>query len=198
MNKLYSCILFVVMTIFLTCLPCEAKTLKGEVKLNWPLLSQEERAQTINYYRDLLFHNVEREINMEQFKDHMKDPSVRINRAALKKDLRNLGNRQLAGFYLFGKLLVIYGVKYMDDKYHIYYYDALGNLQYVDILSGPHNEFPHVAYQYNDDGKLKGISYYISEYDQYVFEENGDFKGRWYFEKMYDKKAKVVMTRKLP
>lgn len=176
----------------------EAKTLKGGVGLNWPLLSQEERAKAINYYRDLLFKDVKQKIDMEKFKPHEKDPNVRINRNALKKDIRNLGERELAGFYLFGKILVIYGVKYMEDKDHIYYYNAMGNLEYVDILNKPHKEYPYAAYKYDDDGEFTEASYYISEYDQYIFDEDGDFKGRWYHEKFYDKKAKIIMSRKLP
>ncbi len=176
----------------------KAKTLTGEVELDWPLLNQKERNETINYYRNLLFGDIQEKIDIGQITDYKKDPNVRINRRALKEDIRNLGERELAGFYLFGKILVIYGVKYLNDKDNIYYYDALGGLKYIDIIKGNHDKFPYIAYQYNNKGKLVGASYYISEYDQYVFDEDGDFKGRWYFEKLYDKKAKEIMTRKLP
>lgn len=197
MNK-FKYFIFISIVLILTTSCSFSKTIKGGVELDWPLLSQKQRAKTINYYRDLLFADVDKKIQMDQFKDHKDDPNVRINRAALKKDIRNLGNRQLAGFYLFGKLLVIYGVKYLDDKKHIYYYDAMGNLKFVDILDRPHDEYPHISYKYDDDGDFEEVSYYISQYDQYVFDEDGDFKGRWYFDKLYDKKAKIIMTRKLP
>ncbi len=191
--------LFLAVIVFILALtPVKAKTLTGGVGLDWPLLSQYERTETINYYREKMFKDIPRKIDMSRFEEHEKDINYRINRKALKKDLRKLGDRELAGFYLFGKLLVIYGVKYIDDKDNVYYYNAMGNLEYVDILDKPHDRYPHIAYQYNDNGKFIGASYYLSEYDQYVYDDDGDFKGRWYFEKMYDKKAKVIMKRKLP
>lgn len=175
-----------------------ADKLVGGVGLDWTLKNQEEREKTIEYYRDLLFRDVVYEVDKERFKPFKKDPNFRENVAALRKEIRKLPNRQLAGFYLFRKVLVVYGVKYNDDKYHVYYYDALGHLAYYDILDKPHDEFPHIAYQYKGNGKLAGISYYISDYDQYIFDDKKKFKGRWYGEKLYNKQAKVMMTRKLP
>ncbi len=198
MAKIFKYFIFTALISILAISISYAKTLKGKVELDWPLLSQQERTKTINHYKDLLFKDIQRKIDMKQFEGGKKDPNVRINRTALKKGLRNLGERELAGFYFLGKILVIYGVKYFEDKYHIYYYDAMGRLKYVDILDKPHDEYPHVSYKYDNNGKFKEVSYYISEYDQYVFDKDGDFKGRWYFEKLYDKKAKVIMSRKLP
>ena len=45
------------------------------------------------------------------------------------------------------------------------------------------------------NGNLKASYYFISKYDQYIYDENGKFKGRWYKDKMYDRKAKVILTR---
>ena len=173
-------------------------TLEGGVELDWPLLNQEAREKTINYYRDILFKDVTYKVDKEQVKSQKKDFNVWENREALKKEIRKLSDRELAGFYLLNKLLILYGVKYYEDKYHIYYYNATGGLEYFDILDKPHDEYPHIAYQYRKNGKLVGSSYYISEYDQYIFDEKGKFKGRWYEDRLYDKKAKLIMTRKLP
>lgn len=172
--------------------------IKGGVELDWPLLNQEERDKTIKYYRDTLFKDVEYKIEKEQFKSKKKDPNIRENRNALKYDQKKLSDREIAGFYFLDKILYAYGVKYYADKYHIYYYNAAGGLEFVDILDRPHHVYPHIAYQYRKNGKLIGAFYYISEYDQYAFDQKGKFKGRWYGERFYDKKAKIIMTRRLP
>ena len=198
MTKFYKCLIFIFLILVLTVSACNAKILKGEVDINWPLLNQTERAKIIDYYKNILFKEVKYKTDKKQFKNYRKDPQSRENRAFLKSNIRKLDDREIAGFYVFRKILYIYGVKYKKDKYHIYYYNALGHLAYVDILNGPYDKFPYIAYQYRKNGKLAGISYYISDYDQYIFNAKGKFKGRWYYSRLYDKKAKIIMTRKLP
>ncbi|HSA07427.1 MAG TPA: hypothetical protein P5556_09635 [Candidatus Gastranaerophilales bacterium] len=176
----------------------QAKTLEGGVDLNWPLLNQEEREKTINYYKDLLFKDVKYKIDKETLKPFKKDAKLLENRALLKNNIKKTDDRELAKFYFFNKVFIIYGVKYLEDKFHLYYYNVAGGLEYFDILDKPHDEYPHISYQYNKSGKLAGISYYISEYDQYIFDDKGKFRGRWYYSKLYDKKAKVILTRELP
>lgn len=174
------------------------EALQCGVELDWPLLNEEERIKTINSYRDILFKDVKYTVDKEQVKSQKKDTNIIENRNLLKNNIKKLPDRELAGFYLLNKLLIAYGVKYYDDKYHIYYYNMMGGLELFDILDKPHDEYPHIAYQYRKNGKLVGTSYYISEYDQYVYDEKGKFKGRWYKERLYDKKAKIIMTRQLP
>lgn len=184
-----------------TSLPvCSQTLLSGGVELEWPLLNQEEGVKVINNLREKLFEDVTYKLDKKEFKKKYEknwdDPQKAENRYALKKKWKKLGDKTLAGFYLMNKLLYMYGVKYEKDKYNVYYYDALGNLRYVDILDKPHDEYPHISYQYNVKGKLEGVVYNISEYDQYIYNEKGKFKGRWYKEKLYDKKAKIIMTRR--
>jgi len=77
----------------------------------------------------------------------------------------------------------------------IYYYDAMGNLRWIDSFSDNYPSFPYSSCQYNMSGKLVAGYYYLSDFDQYVFDENKKFKGRWYKENLYNKRAKVVMKR---
>jgi hypothetical protein len=198
MFKLFNLIIFLFIFALNNCAMAQTTLITGEVKLDWPLMNQNKREETINFYRNILFKDVKTIIDKEEFKQLRKDPDVLDNRYFLKNKIRNLSDRSIAGFYFLDVIPFAYGIKYKSDKYHIYYYDMLGHIVYFDILDKPYDEFPHKSYQYSKDGKLQAVYYYLSEYDQYAYKANGKFAGRWYYDKLYDKKAKIIMTRKLP
>lgn len=100
-----------------------------------------------------------------------------------------------AGFFLKNGLLIAYGIQYKNSMKNIYYYDVMGNLRFIDIYSASYPEFPYYALQYGTNGKLIGTIYFVSHEDQYVFNPDNTFRGRWFKEKMYNKNAKVIMTR---
>jgi len=191
-------IFLLILAIFITIHPLHAEVLTGGVELDWSAINQQERECIIKELQDQLFDNVNFKIDTEQFADKKKDNDYKINRYLLKKKYYTMPDKKIAGFYLFNKILFAYGIKYNSDLFHIYYYNAIGRLTFVDILDKPHTDYPHTAYQYDKKGKLIGIVYNISEYDQYVFTPQGEFKSRWYNEKCYDEKAKIIMTRRLP
>lgn len=176
----------------------QAQPLNGKVELDWSLLNDTAREQLITELREKLFQNVEYKIDKQQFEEHKKDKNKKENKLAIKYKMQKIDDRKLAAFFVFKKILYMYAIQYESDKKHAYYYDALGNIRYIDIYDKPYDEYPNISRQYNSKGKLESISYNLSEYDQYVFEDNGEFYGRWYKDKCYDKKAKVIMTRKLP
>ena len=178
-------------------LPAISEVLTGEASFDWTFKNQEDRDKAINYYSNLLFENIQKKINPEEFAEYKKDKDRNSNEYFLKNNMLSLQDRKLAGFYIFEKLLYAYAIKYENKKKNIYYYDAMGNLRYVDILEKPYDEFPYKAFQYKSNGKLVGVTYYIAEDDQYAFKANGDFYCRWYQDKCYDKKAKMVITRKI-
>jgi hypothetical protein len=172
-------------------------TLTSQISLDWPLLNQQERDKTISFYQSFLFQNVSKTINKDSFANFKKDKDRDLNRYFLKNNMLSLPDKKLAGFYMFNNIMVIYAIKYENNKKNIYYYDALGNLIYYDILEKPYDQYPYKAYQYNKKGNLVGVSYYISEDDQYAFKADGKFYCRWYQDKCYDKKAKKTIKRKI-
>ena len=193
----YSKKIIILALIFIISIPALSEVLTGGVELRWTLLNQEEREKTINYYHDLLFQDVEKKIDKKEFEAFKKDKDRDLNKALIKDNILLLHDRTLAAFYLFNKVLIVYAVKYEKDKKHIYYYDAMGNLRYYDKLEKDYDEYPYKAYQYKSNGKLVGVTYYISDYDQFSFKANGNFYCRWYQDECYDRKAKVTIKRKI-
>ena len=190
-------IIISLLSIFLFNMPGFSKVITGGVDLEWTLLNQSERDKTISFYHNMLFENIDKKIDTAQFAENQKDHLWKTNQYLLKENMFSLPDRKLAGFYLFGKLLYAYAIRYENNKKHIYYYDAMGGLRYIDNLEKDYDQYPYKAYQYNNLGKLKGVTYYISEYDQYAFKANGEFYCRWYQDKCYDKRAKMTLTRKI-
>ena len=178
-------------------LPAACEVITGGVSFDWTFKNQEERDKAINYYYNLLFENVQKTIDKTTFADYKKDKDRNLNEYFIKNNILSLQDRKLTGFYIFEKILYCYAIKYENKKKNIYYYDAMGGLRYFDILEKPYNEYPYKAYQYDASGKLKGVTYYIAEDDQYAFKADGKFYCRWYQDKCYDKKAKMVITRKI-
>ena len=164
------------------------------ISQNWKRLSQGQREEIVDYLRDKLFERFVVETDFSRFAPRYKDNNYKENRRMFKNKQTTAEDRKVKPFY-YKKILVAYGIRYFDDKNHIYYYDALGRLRYADVLDKPFDEFPSVAYQYNDFGELIGVVYNVSEDDYYVFKANSVFYGRWNKKKYYDINGKAIIIR---
>lgn len=89
----------------------------------------------------------------------------------------------------------MYAIKYNNTPEHVYYYNGLGTLRYVDEMSDNYPNYPYFSKQYRSNGKLAGAIYFVSKDLQYVYKPNGNFKGVWYRDKMFDSEAKLILTR---
>lgn len=177
----------------------EVKPFECEITFDWISKSQLQRDENISQIQKILFQDngvvkySKKEFNKKYF-DFLKNKDYLLDYEEISKGKKEDTEKNYCGFYV-GKVLIAYGIQYKNNPKIIYYYDALGNLRWVDSFSENYPNFPYWSYQYYRNGKLVAAYYYTSEYDQYVFDENKKFKGRWYKEKMYNKNAKVIMTR---
>lgn len=179
----------------------DTQTLQCEITFDWITKTQMQRDENITQIRDILFN--EKTVNKypkKEFKsmyaNFWKDKDYLKNYEDISKGKKEDEKAYYCAFNLGNtNLLLAYGIQYKNDLHHIYYYDALGRLYCVDVLSESYPEFPCWSYQYGNNGELKAAYYYNSDYDQYAYDANKSFRGRWYKEKMYNRKAKVIMTR---
>ena len=81
------------------------------------------------------------------------------------------------------------------DLKTVYYYDALGNLRYVDKFSENYPNFPYMSKQYRVNGTLVSAIYFMDEDLQYMYNSDESFKGVWYKDKMYNIDGKQTLTR---
>lgn len=169
------------------------------VSFDWISKSQMQRDENIAQIKNILFNDdTILKYKKSEFKNKNKtfwrDKNYLKNYEDIMNGKKEDSEKNYCGFYL-GKLLIAYGIQYKNDMKNIYYYDAMGHLRWIDVFSSQYPNFPYWSYQYYRNGELVAAYYYVSGIDQYVFDEKKKFRGRWYKDKMYNRNAKVIMTR---
>ena len=191
--------LVILFALMMFTLPVFSQTLEAGVSFDWISKTQMQRDENISQIQNVLFtdNTVTNFPNKEfkaEHKEFLKDKDHVTNYEEISKGKKEDKDKNYSGFFLKNGLLIAYGIQYKKNMKSIYYYDAMGNLRYIDAFSANYPKFPYFSYQYNMKGDLIAAFYYLSDYDQYVFSSNKIFKGRWYKENLYNRKAKIIMT----
>lgn len=192
-------VIILVVLMFFT-LPCFSKTIECELTFDWISKSQLQRDDNIAQIQNILLAEptvikYQKKEFREKYSSFLKDKENKTHYVEISAGKKDDAEKIYCGFFLKNNLLIAYGIQYKNNMKNIYYYDALGNLRWVDVFSDNYPSFPYTSSQYASNGKIVASYYYVSEADQYVFGHDKSFLGRWYKEKMYNKKAKVIMTR---
>ncbi len=173
--------------------------LTGNLVFDWLDITQSGRDAVIEKYKTQLFdedtvYKFNKKEFRNEYKDYLKDSDFQRHYALVSNNVTETDKENLCGFYK-GKLLISYAVQYKNDLRTVYYYDALGKLRYVDKFSENYPNFPYMSKQYRANGTLVSAIYIISHDMQYMYNSDGSFKGAWYKDKMYDARAKQILTR---
>jgi hypothetical protein len=190
---------YILIILFCNTLLCYSETLQGEVSFDWIKKSQMDRDESIIEIRDEIFtpnivlHYGERFFKT-MYKNQLKDNDYKKTYNDILQGRTENSEKKLCGFY-WKTYLVAYGVQYKDRMEENFYYDGFGKLKWVDRYSSTYPNFPYSSFQYDTKGDLKAVYYFISDDIQYVYNAEGKFMGLWDKDKMYDKNAKVIMSR---
>lgn len=173
--------------------------LSGVVDFNWVNMSQVQRDEEIANYRKILFGDendtdYSRKEFRTKYKSFLKDANFKTNYMLLMNGVKEAEDAELCSFY-YKNLLYMYAIKYKKTPTTVYYYNGLGTLRYVDEISENYPNFPYHSKQFRANGTLAGAIYFISKDLQYVYKDNGEFKGVWYKDKMFDAAGKQILTR---
>ena len=185
----------------LAIVPVYAKTLKGTISLDWDGLSQTEITQDINDKRDITFSKELSISDKKEFKNRIKQYKKDSNRKDNYK-FANSGGGELSDRivvpFFYKKYLYAYGIIYKDNLRTCYYYNAFGGLFNVEYFEKDYGIFPVISYQYKPNGNFMAAVYNITDIDQYMYNQDKNFIGRWYKENYYNGSGKITMTRTLP
>lgn len=173
--------------------------LKGEAAFNWLDMSQIERDTIIQNYKNIVFDNdtvykYKRKEFKSIHKDFVKDSSFKYHYMEAKEGITETAEYKISAFFS-GKILISYAIQYKKNPKTVYYYDAFGNLKYVDMISDNYPDFPYWSKQYKINGEMISAIYFLSHDMQYMYEPDGKFQGVWFMDKMYDRHAKQTLTR---
>lgn len=178
----------------------EQNVIQGHVNFDWLTKSQLERDENIDSIRKTLYtQDIIDKYSKKEFKtiykDFLKDKNAKKHYMQVLSGVKHTENEELAGFFtLRDKILYAYAIQYKNNPKTVYYYDTLGNLRYVDLLSENYPNYPYYSHQYYANGKLVSSIYFTAYDTQYMY-KNGKFIGVWFKDTMFNSKAKKIMTR---
>ena len=175
------------------------KILNASVVFDWLDVTQTDRDEVIAKYRTELFpedtvYKYNKKEFKNEYKDFLKDPDYKRHYFLVVNDVKETDTENLCGFYR-KNLLISYAVQYKNDLRTVYYYDVLGHLRYVDKFSENYPNYPYMSKQYRINGTLVSAIYFMSHDMQYMYNADQSFRGAWYKDKMYNAKAKQILSR---
>ncbi len=170
----------------------------ADIQYDWIDKSELEKDAMISEIHDIIFATpVEQRHDLKSlFHDKLKDKNHIENYMAASAGYKEFKGNNISAFYYKRMAnLYMYALQDQKDLSKAYYYDAMGNLRYVDIIEGDYPDFPYYAIQYRISGKPVSAIYYISKDCQYLFKPDGTFEGVWYKHNLYNKKNKIILKR---
>lgn len=171
--------LFILFIALFFTLPASALILQGNAQFNAEMAREET------------FKGIDFSLNPNDYKEHWTDPNHLANYSALKNGKNKSENRYLS---LFSD--GTYGVRYIEDPYHNYYYNQNGSLFKFDVLNKPFNVYPHRSVAYNRFGAFKNATFVVSKDEQYLYDAGKNLMGHWVENACYDENGNVLMLRK--
>ena len=170
----------------------------ADIQFDWIKKTDVEKESIINEVHDLIFENetLDKKKLKKEFKSMLKDKDYLNHYLAASAGHKEYKEYNISAFYAGSKKRIyMYAIQDKKDLTKSYYYDALGNLRYVDFIEGDYPDYPYYAIQYRVSGKPVSAVYYVSKDNQYLYEPDGTFKGVWYKHNLYDKHSKVILKR---
>lgn len=170
----------------------------ANISYDWINKNELEKNAIIEEVKETVFENpVEKKSDLKSlFQDKLKDKNHKENYYAASAGYSEYKGNNISAFYMWKfKSIYMYAIQDKKDLTKSYYYDAMGNLKYVDFIDGDYPDYPYTVIQYKISGEPVSAIYYISKDCQYLFKPNGDFEGVWYKHNLYNKQNKVVLKR---
>ena len=171
----------------------------ADIQYDWIDKSLVEKEAIISEVHDIIFENdtLDNQKDLKsQFKDKLKDKNYREHYYAASAGLKEYKDNNISAFYFKKqKHIYMYALQDKKDISKSFYYDALGNLRYIDFNFGEYPEYPYYTIQYSISGKPISAVYNISKDNQYLFSPDGTFKGVWFKHNLYDKHSQVILKR---
>ena len=171
----------------------------ADIQYDWINKPYVEKQVIIDEIRDIIFKDGEIPKNKDlkkEFKDLIQDKEYKKHYIAASAGLKEYENYNISAFYYKKqKHIYMYALQNKQDLSKIFYYDALGNLRYIDFIQGEFPDYPYYAIQYRITGTPVSAVYNVSKDTQYLYNPDSSFKGVWYKHNLYDENSKIILKR---
>ena len=137
--------------LFISCLLFQTVVFAGynevyiaDIQYDWINKSELEKEEIIKEVHDIIFENesLEKQNDLKsQFKDKLKDKDYKEHYFAASAGYKEYKDYNISAFYYKKqKHIYMYALQNKKDITKSYYYDALGNLRYIDYNFGEYPE----------------------------------------------------------
>lgn len=140
------------------------------------------------------FKNVEKKINVREFKDYFTDKNRKQNLELMKNNIFAIGNRNLFPFYL-KDTIIAYGIVYEDKPLYTFYYNYIGKLIKIEIIDL--DALNTRTFGYSRFGNLISVSFEADENEQFLYDENGKLIAHWLDDTLVSKNNKDAKFLKI-
>lgn len=178
--------LLAIVFIFIFSMPVSGYTLKGGVEY------------TVDSARVVAFQDTDLTIPKSEFSGILLDVFYYSNIEAIKAGKTTAGigfTRKLVPFYDKNNKLSFYGVKTEDQPNKKLYYSPTGKLLKYE-LNTFNGIYPYKTIAYDTKGQLLNINLVISEHEAFVFDKNKNLIAHWLYDKCYNEKGEIDLTKR--
>lgn len=164
-------------TLFIFCLTANAEILQGGVTYD------------VNSARKDLMDSVSYTLGSDEINGFYTDADYEQNYNCILKGVTDLKDKTLA-YFSDGT----YAVLKKENPYKVYYYNAGGDLMYIEKKMSL--DYPYKSYKYNTSGKLVNMSLRVSQGETYIYSKDGKLLAHWLKSNAYDEQGNIIMKRK--
>ena len=171
----------------------------ADIQYDWIDKNYVEKQAIIDEIKNIIFEKGDFPANKElkkQFKDKVQDKNYKEHYIAASAGLKEYKDYNISAFYYKKqKHIYMYALQNKKDLDKIFYYDALGNLKYIDLIIGEYPDYPYYTLKYNINGNPNCAIYNVSKDTQYLYNPDMSFRGVWYKHNLYDEHSKIILKR---
>lgn len=149
---------------------------------DWTYISNEERKDRVITIFKIMFPkgyvtNFPKKFLQSRLKQHLKDRNFKEHYEAVCSGQTHYRDVDMQPFVDEKNFVYMYALQFTKTPQRTFYYDALGNLRFVDFRYGSFPECPYYTKKYSIDGKLIRAMYLQNPETMYIYSETGAFLG---------------------
>ena len=145
---------------------------------------------TTSEAQDIILQDKPKPVNVGVLRNKYLDCNRDENIQNMLKGFTDLKDRTLA-YFSDGS----YGVVYKDNPLNVLYYGKNGILTHTEERTSL--VYPYKSYKYDTMGNLVNMTFRVSEFETFIFNNSGNLIAHWKGENCYNPDGKIIMTRRI-
>ena len=153
------------------------------------LINEERKTRVLTIFKIMFpkgyVTNFPKKYLQSKLKNHLKDRNFKDHYEAVCSGITHFKDVDLQPFVNDKNFVFMYAMQFSKTPQRTFYYDAMGNLKFIDFRYGSFPECPYYTKKYSIDGKLIRAMYLQNPETMYIYSETGTFIGVKYNNQIY-------------